>query len=116
VQKNTHAAVKAIADVAGIVQKAHGSSTTISASVESQSRMTSEIASTVSQSHAGVNHVAEAIHLLSSGAGQVAENIQQIDQEIKAGGTELRKIGVATSELVELAAGLQQLVKKFRIG
>ena len=116
VQKNTHAAVKAIADVAGIVRKAHGSSTTISASVESQSRMTSEIASTVSQSHAGVNHVAEAIHLLSSGAGQVAENIQQIDQEIKAGGTELRKIGVATSELVELAAGLQQLVKKFRIG
>jgi methyl-accepting chemotaxis protein len=116
VQKNTHAAVKAIADVAGIVQKAHGASTTISASVETQSRMTSEIATTVTQSHAGVNHVAEAIHLLSSGAGQVAENIQQIDREIKAGGAELGKIGAATSELVELAAGLQRLVEKFRIG
>lgn len=115
VQKNTHAAVKAIADVAEIVQKAHASSTTISASVESQSRMTEEITTTVSQSHAGVNHVAEAIHLLSSGASQVADNIQQIDQEIKAGGTELQKISASTSELVELAAGLKRLVEKFRI-
>ncbi|MCK9297042.1 MAG: methyl-accepting chemotaxis protein [Desulfobulbaceae bacterium] len=116
VQKNTHEAVRAIADVAEIVKKSHASSTTISDSVESQSRMTDAISSTVSQSHAGVNHVAEAITLLSSGAAQVADNIQQIDQEIKAGGTELQKISASTSELVELAVGLKKLVEKFRIG
>ncbi len=116
VQKNTHEAVRAIADVAEIVKKSHASSTTISDSVESQSRMTDAISSTVSQSHSGVNHVAEAINLLSSGAAQVADNIQQIDQEIKAGGTELQKISASTSELVELAVGLKKLVEKFRIG
>ncbi|MBI5556055.1 MAG: methyl-accepting chemotaxis protein [Deltaproteobacteria bacterium] len=115
VQKNTHEAVKAIADVAGIVKKAHASSTTISGSVESQSRLTAQIANTVSQSHSGVNHVAEAISLLSSGAAQVGDNIQQIDQEIKSGGTELQKISSSTSELVELAGNLQNLVEKFKI-
>jgi methyl-accepting chemotaxis protein len=115
VQKNTHQAVKAIADVAEIVKKSHASSTTISDSVESQSRMTAAISNTVSQSHSGVNHVAEAINLLSSGAAQVAENIQQIDQEIKAGGMELQKISASTSELVELAVSLKKLVEKFRI-
>jgi len=115
VQKNTHEAVKAIADVAEIVKKSHASSSTISDSVESQSKMTAAISNTVSQSHSGVNHVAEAINLLSSGAAQVADNIQQIDQEIKAGGMELQKISSSTSELVELAAGLKRLVEKFKI-
>ncbi|OKY76564.1 MAG: hypothetical protein BM485_04880 [Desulfobulbaceae bacterium DB1] len=115
VQKNTQEAVKAIADVAEIVQKAHASSSTISSSVESQSRMNSEITSKVSQSHSGVKHVAEAIHLVSSEAAQVRENIRRIDQEIQAGGAELRKISESTSELVELAASLQELVEKFRI-
>ena len=114
-QKNTQEAVKAIADVADIVKKSYESSSNISSSVDSQNKMTTEIASKVSQSHSGVNHVAEAINLLSSGAAQVVENIQQIDQEIKSGGTELQKISASTSELVDLAAGLKRLVEKFKV-
>ncbi|MCB2182020.1 MAG: methyl-accepting chemotaxis protein [Desulfobulbaceae bacterium] len=115
VQKNTQEAVRAIADVGEIVQKANTSSSTISESVESQSRITQEISGMVAQSQMGVNQVAESINFLASGASLVGDNIQQIDQEIKGSGDELQKISSSTSELVDLAASLQNLVEKFKI-
>jgi methyl-accepting chemotaxis protein len=60
--------------------------------------------------------VAGEVKQLALQSVQVADNIQQIDEEIKSGGAELQKISMATSELVELAADLQQLVDKFRVG
>ncbi|MFZ5759063.1 MAG: methyl-accepting chemotaxis protein [Thermodesulfobacteriota bacterium] len=115
VQQNTQTAVRAIADVAEIVRKAHDSSSTISSAVENQGRMNSEITSKVSHSHSGVRHVAEAIAQLSAEASLVKENIRLIDAEIQTGGAELRKISSSTTELVELAGSLRELVEKFRI-
>jgi methyl-accepting chemotaxis protein len=113
-QGNTQVAVKAIGEIAGVVDHINQISGTIAAAVEEQSATTHEIAKTVSGVSAATNDMAKSIQDSARGADEVSCNIQGVNtasQQVAEGAAQNNRSAI---DLAHIAARLQAIVTKFK--
>ncbi len=113
-QENTQVAVKAIGEIAGVVDQIHQISNTIAAAVEEQSATTHEIAKTVSGVSVATTDMAKSIQNSARGADEVSQNIQGVNmasQQVAEGAAQNNRSAI---DLAHIAARLQAIVTKFK--
>ncbi|MBN4077853.1 HAMP domain-containing protein [Nitrospina gracilis] len=101
IQSDTGNAVSAIGEISEIINKINDITSTIASAVEEQSATTTEMSRNVADAAKGVGEISQNI----AGVSAAAEETTQGSSQTKD----------AASELSELAAGLQELVSKFKI-
>ncbi|NJC66915.1 methyl-accepting chemotaxis protein [Planosporangium flavigriseum] len=101
IQADTAAAAQAIGEIAEVIERINGYSTTIASAVEEQTSTTSEISRSVSEA--------------ATGSTQIADNITGVATaaQVTSGGvTESRQ---AANEVARMANELQQVVSQFTV-
>lgn len=101
IQKDSQGAVDAIGEIAKVIEKLNGISTSIAAAVEEQSATTNEVSRVVMESSKGVEGITETIKVVSTTA-----------QQGSAGATQTLEAARGMSQLAEK---LKDLVKKIRV-
>ncbi len=101
IQKNTENTITAINRIVTTISKVNDISSTIASAVEEQSITSKEIASNISQT--------------SIGAREVTKNILGINMAARSGAQRAIQTSELARELNELTAGLEKIVKSFKI-
>ena len=129
VQGNTGEAVKAISEVAAVIDRIGESVRTISGAVEQQSKASNDIANNVGQASAGVRNVSKSISEVAKGSKDVARNsgeaakgakdvtrnIVGVSQASRQANTGAQQVDVASKELAKMAGALKGMVDQFKI-
>ncbi|HMV78522.1 MAG TPA: methyl-accepting chemotaxis protein [Leptospiraceae bacterium] len=101
IQKNTESTITAINRIVTTISKVNDISSTIASAVEEQSITSKEISSNISQT--------------SIGAREVTKNILGINKAARSGAQRAAQTSELAEELQELTAGLEKIVKSFKI-
>ena len=101
IQKDTTSAVDAIGTISESIRKLNGIAGSIAASVEEQQATTNEVARVVQESAKGVQSIAESVRNVSSASTETQTGAGQVLNAAKS--------------LAELAAKMEQLVRKIQI-
>jgi methyl-accepting chemotaxis protein len=101
IQKNTENTINAINRIVTTISKVNDISSTIASAVEEQSITSKEIASNISQT--------------SIGAREVTKNILGINMAARSGAQRAIQTSELARELTDLTAGLEKIVKSFKI-
>jgi methyl-accepting chemotaxis protein len=100
IQKDTHGAVEAIAQITEVINQISSISSTIASAVEEQTATTNEISRNVAEAARGSGEIAQNITLVAEAARSTSEGAANTQQ--------------ASQELSRMAAELQQLLSQFR--
>jgi methyl-accepting chemotaxis protein len=100
IQKDSDAAVTAIARITTVISSVNGFNTSIATAVEEQSAVTREISSSVAQAAHGSRAVAENIGIVTNTASETSASASHTEQ--------------AACELAGMATRLESLVQRFR--
>jgi len=114
-QSNTQNAVRAIEEIAKVIEQVSGISSSIAAAVEQQSSTTSEIARNIGGASQAANEIARNVQDAAKAAHEVSANIQEVDKvshQTAAGAAETKG---SAQELAGLASRLQQIVEQFKV-
>ncbi|GII25887.1 methyl-accepting chemotaxis protein [Planosporangium mesophilum] len=101
IQADTEAAGAAIAEIADVIEKINGYSTTIATSVEEQTSTTSEIARSVNEA--------------ATGSTQIAENITGVATASQLTSNGVSESRQAANEVARMAGELRQVVAQFTV-
>ena len=115
IQGSTSATIEEIGQVMAVIEEVSSFVSTIAAAVEQQSAATREIAENVGQASLGIQEVNENVSQSSMVTGEIAKDIVQVSDasgRISANSTDLKR---SSENLSQLAAALEQLVKKFKV-
>jgi len=99
IQVDTHSAVAAIGEIAGIIREVHSISGTIASAVEEQSATTNEFGGSVADA--------------SQSAGEIAQNISGVAKAAADTSQGVQTAKGAATDLARMAAELQSLVSQF---
>lgn len=97
IQQDTDGAIKAIAEIGGIINKVNDISNTIASAVEEQTATTNEMSRNVAEAARGSNEIADNIASVAKGAQDTTEGAKSA----KVAAEELSKMAVRLQELVE---------------
>ena len=128
VQGKTDEAVKAIAEVSGIIVKLNDTSESINSLVTEQTKATTEMSSNVTQANTGVNNitssikeVAEGTKEMSRNAGEAAKGANEVSSnivEVKTAATNTSghatQVNSSATELSKLAGELKHIVSEIK--
>jgi len=102
IQTDTQGAVAAIAQISSVINQINDISNTIASAVEEQTATTNEIGRNITEA--------------ATGSGEIAKNITGVAQAAQSTSTGAGNIQTASGELSKMAATLQELVARFKVG
>ncbi len=128
VQGKTDEAVKAIAEVSGVIVKLNEASESINNLVSEQAKATNDMASNVAEANTGVNSITASIKEVAEGtremsrnageaakgAGAVSNNIGEVKIASTNTSSNASQVNVSAGELAKLAGELKQIVTEIK--
>jgi len=129
VQEKTNEAISVITDITSIIDKINKSSDTISSSVKQQidaskniaenaiqaGNFSKEIVFAMSELSSGAKDITITLAETANGAGEVAKNIQIVNQSFQETNLSSKNINDSAFEIKKLAEGFHELIEKFNI-
>ncbi|MDY6989042.1 MAG: methyl-accepting chemotaxis protein [Thermodesulfobacteriota bacterium] len=128
-QRNTAEAVKAIADVADIINNINESSVVITKSVEQQQVTANEISGNVQQANSGTENIASSISEIAKGSNdmarsatesakgvnEVSANIHGVSKAAAESNRGVQQVHASAGELAKMARRLEEMVARFKL-
>ena len=111
----TNFAVKAIAEIAQVIEESHLISGTIAAAVEEQSATTGEIAKTMSKMSTAAQSMDQNVQTTASRTNDVSQNIASVKQISQQVSTAASTTHSNADQLSRLSARLKTIVSQFKV-
>lgn len=114
-QSTTSSTIGDIENITAVIAEINNVIGSIATAVVEQSAATNEIASNISQASQGIVEVNENVAQSTVVIAQITKNIAEINQEANQVGDSSNQVQTSAQGLSDLAAQLQELMKKFKV-
>ena len=115
IQESASVTSEGITEIAQVINDVNEIVATIAVAVEEQSAATREIAENIAQASKGIHDVNDNIRTSSQTAGNISQNVIEVSQEAVDMAAQSAQVQENAANLSELATGLGQMVKRFKI-
>lgn len=115
IQQSSSDSLSGITEIAGIIGEVNDIVATVSAAIEEQSAATREIAENITHVSSGIQDVNINVNQSSTVTGDISNDISGVNRSAGEMADMSGQVNRKASALTELAAGLDELVKQFRV-
>jgi methyl-accepting chemotaxis protein len=115
IQNSTNETVTEIEQISKVIDEVNDIVSTIATAVEEQSVSSQEISNNISQASQGIEEVNQNVNQTSTVSSSISSDIANVNQGVQDITTNSTQVDIKAKELAQLAAQLQQLVRRFKV-